>query len=202
MGPSRITARAGAIRGLRRHRHLPVRSAPARTVRSLQARARCGLRRRQKSDLPASARRDLLRHRPRSGCHRRISVRSPPDWRRICRRETSASAKSTALPWETAASTRSSAAPSCTLRPTRRTSIACWTSCGGCWRPEGVFFARLASNIGIEGIVGSAGRRSHLPDGSERFLVDEAHPAGAHSPAGRHSCSIRSRPPTFSSSGA
>ena len=45
------------------------------------------------------------------------------------------------------------------------------------WRvlaPEGVFFARLASNIGIEGIVGSAGRRSYLPDGSERFLVDEA----------------------------
>jgi tellurite methyltransferase len=45
------------------------------------------------------------------------------------------------------------------------------------WRvlaPEGVFFARLASNIGIEAIVGSAGRRSYLPDGSERFLVDEA----------------------------
>jgi SAM-dependent methyltransferase len=45
------------------------------------------------------------------------------------------------------------------------------------WRvlaPEGLFFARLASNIGIEGIVGSAGRRLHLPDGSERFLVDEA----------------------------
>jgi SAM-dependent methyltransferase len=45
------------------------------------------------------------------------------------------------------------------------------------WRvlaPEGLFFARLASNIGIEGIVGSAGRRLYLPDGSERFLVDEA----------------------------
>jgi tellurite methyltransferase len=45
------------------------------------------------------------------------------------------------------------------------------------WRvlaPGGLFFARLASNIGIEGLVGaSAGRRVRLPDGSERFVVDE-----------------------------
>jgi SAM-dependent methyltransferase len=45
------------------------------------------------------------------------------------------------------------------------------------WRvlaPGGFFFARLASNIGIERIVGAdAGRRVRLPDGSERFIVDE-----------------------------
>ena len=44
------------------------------------------------------------------------------------------------------------------------------------WRvlaPDGLFFARLASNIGIEDVVGAAGRRARLPDGSDRFLVDE-----------------------------
>jgi tellurite methyltransferase len=45
------------------------------------------------------------------------------------------------------------------------------------WRvlaPDGLFFARLASNIGLEATVGGAGRRVRLPDGSERFIVDEA----------------------------
>jgi SAM-dependent methyltransferase len=45
------------------------------------------------------------------------------------------------------------------------------------WRvlgPNGVFFARLASNIGLEAVVGQAGRMARLPDGSDRFLVDEA----------------------------
>ncbi|MFQ5702667.1 MAG: class I SAM-dependent methyltransferase [Gemmatimonadales bacterium] len=38
----------------------------------------------------------------------------------------------------------------------------------------GVFFARLASTIGIEGlVVPIGGRRWRIPDGSERFLVDE-----------------------------
>jgi tellurite methyltransferase len=44
------------------------------------------------------------------------------------------------------------------------------------WRvlaPAGMLFARLASNIGIETSVGAAGRRVRLPDGSERFIVDE-----------------------------
>ena len=44
------------------------------------------------------------------------------------------------------------------------------------WRvlkPGGIFFARLASTIGIDGIRLIEGRRYHLPDGSERFLVDE-----------------------------
>jgi len=49
---------------------------------------------------------------------------------------------------------------------------------GEMWRvlkPGGVFFARLASSIGIENeITLIDGRRYHLPDGSERFLVDEA----------------------------
>jgi SAM-dependent methyltransferase len=38
----------------------------------------------------------------------------------------------------------------------------------------GLFFARLASNIGIEDLVGAGGgRRVRLPDGSDRFVVDE-----------------------------
>lgn len=40
--------------------------------------------------------------------------------------------------------------------------------------PNGLFFARLASNIGLEREVGAAGRRVRLPDGSDRFIVDEA----------------------------
>ena len=47
----------------------------------------------------------------------------------------------------------------------------------GTWRvlkPGGLLFCRLASSIGIESqIVKVAGRRFHLPDGSERYLVDE-----------------------------
>lgn len=45
------------------------------------------------------------------------------------------------------------------------------------WRvlaPDGLFFARLASTIGLERLVGAAGRRVRLPDGTERFVVDEA----------------------------
>jgi tellurite methyltransferase len=48
----------------------------------------------------------------------------------------------------------------------------------GTWRvlkPGGLFFCRLASSIGIEGQVKRiADRRFVLPDGSERYLVDEA----------------------------
>ena len=42
-------------------------------------------------------------------------------------------------------------------------------------RPGGVFFARLASTIGIESDVTAVGNgRFRLPDGSDRFLVDAA----------------------------
>lgn len=45
------------------------------------------------------------------------------------------------------------------------------------WRvlkPGGIFFARLASSVGVEEqIERLEGRRYHLPDGSERFLVDD-----------------------------
>jgi tellurite methyltransferase len=48
----------------------------------------------------------------------------------------------------------------------------------GCWRlvrPEGMFFCRLASSIGMENRFRPlGGRRFGLLDGSERFLVDEA----------------------------
>src|SRR6185436_14585767 len=48
----------------------------------------------------------------------------------------------------------------------------------GSWRhlaPGGLFFCRLASTIGMESrFVPLGGRRFHLPDGSDRFLVDEA----------------------------
>ncbi len=41
-------------------------------------------------------------------------------------------------------------------------------------RPGGLFFARLASSIGMESQVRRlTGRRFALPDGSERYLVDE-----------------------------
>lgn len=46
------------------------------------------------------------------------------------------------------------------------------------WRvlaPGGLFFARLASTIGLELLRGTqAGQRVRLPDGSDRFVVDEA----------------------------
>jgi SAM-dependent methyltransferase len=46
------------------------------------------------------------------------------------------------------------------------------------WRvlkPGGLFFCRLASSIGMENQVQRVGgRRFRLPDGSERYLVDEA----------------------------
>jgi SAM-dependent methyltransferase len=42
-------------------------------------------------------------------------------------------------------------------------------------RPGGFFFARLGSTIGLEQRVRPlGGRRYHLPDGTDRFLVDEA----------------------------
>jgi tellurite methyltransferase len=41
-------------------------------------------------------------------------------------------------------------------------------------RPGGLFFARLASSMGIESRIQPLGDgRFHLPDGSDRFLVDE-----------------------------
>jgi tellurite methyltransferase len=45
------------------------------------------------------------------------------------------------------------------------------------WRvlaPGGLLFARLASTIGLEGFGSRAGQRVRLPDGSDRFVVDEA----------------------------
>ena len=51
------------------------------------------------------------------------------------------------------------------------------------WRvlkPGGIFFARLASSIGIEKQIQQIeSRRYHLPDGSDRFLVDEQMLLGA-----------------------
>ena len=48
----------------------------------------------------------------------------------------------------------------------------------GTWRvlkPGGLLFCRLASSIGMENqVTRIAGRRFILPDGSERYLVDEA----------------------------
>lgn len=48
---------------------------------------------------------------------------------------------------------------------------------GEMWRvlaPGGLFFARLASSIGIEPLLAAPTGRVRLPDGSERFVVDEA----------------------------
>jgi SAM-dependent methyltransferase len=52
-----------------------------------------------------------------------------------------------------------------------------WAMLEGSWRPlrpGGLFFCRLASTVGSENLVRRLdGRRFRLPDGSERFLVDE-----------------------------
>jgi SAM-dependent methyltransferase len=48
---------------------------------------------------------------------------------------------------------------------------------GELWRvlaPGGLLFTRLASSIGLVGARCLGGRRYRMPDGSERFLVDEA----------------------------
>jgi len=49
----------------------------------------------------------------------------------------------------------------------------------GSWKmlaPGGLFFCRLASSIGIaDRVEPIAGRRHHLPDGSDRYLVDETY---------------------------
>lgn len=45
-----------------------------------------------------------------------------------------------------------------------------------CWRvlrPGGLFFSRLASSTCLEGVRRVAGRVGMLPDGSERYLVDD-----------------------------
>ena len=46
------------------------------------------------------------------------------------------------------------------------------------WRvlaPGGLLFTRLASTIGLEAVLGSvSGTRARLPDGSDRFVVDQA----------------------------
>lgn len=48
-------------------------------------------------------------------------------------------------------------------------------SIGRVLKPGGLFFCRLASSIGMETrVVPRRGRRHLLPDGSERYLVDEA----------------------------
>ena len=58
----------------------------------------------------------------------------------------------------------------------------------GSWRvlkPGGLFFCRLASSIGMEERVRPLGQgRFHLPDGSERYLVDEARLVGLSSELG------------------
>jgi SAM-dependent methyltransferase len=44
------------------------------------------------------------------------------------------------------------------------------------WRvlaPDGLFFARLASSIGLEAKLPTTRGRVRLPDGSDRFIVDE-----------------------------
>ena len=58
-----------------------------------------------------------------------------------------------------------------------------WRMLRGSWRvlrPGGLFFARLASSAGIETAIEPLGdRRFRLPDGSTRYLVDEAYLADA-----------------------
>ena len=53
---------------------------------------------------------------------------------------------------------------------------------GDAWRvlaPGGMFFARLASSIGIESLIEAPAGRVRLPDGSMRFVVNERMLLGA-----------------------
>ena len=57
------------------------------------------------------------------------------------------------------------------------------------WRilaPGGLFFARLATSIGLERHLSSTTGRVRLPDGSERFVVDEPTTSGLDVEAGWH----------------
>lgn len=60
----------------------------------------------------------------------------------------------------------------------RERQIPDWAMLRGTWRVlkrGGLLFCRLASSIGMENqIQRIEGRRFQLPDGSERYLVDEA----------------------------
>src|SRR5258705_9376787 len=70
--------------------------------------------------------------------------------------------------------TWSLAAPYSTLRGMKLTGLAMVREMWRVLKPGGIFFARLASTVGIEEKVQLIqGRRYHLPDGSDRFLVDE-----------------------------
>lgn len=51
-------------------------------------------------------------------------------------------------------------------------------------RPGGMFFARLASSIGLEGAVPLGNGRFRLPDGSDRYLVDAERLEGLESELG------------------
>ena len=76
---------------------------------------------------------------------------------------------------------------------------------GGIWRvlkPGGLFFCRLASRIGMEDRVEPVGDgRFALPDGSERYLVDEARLLELTRRSAAR-CSIRSRRPSSRTSAA
>ena len=65
----------------------------------------------------------------------------------------------------------------------------------------GLFFARLASNIGLESQLGRSPGRVRLPDGSIRFVVTEALLYSHGRPGWAAASSIRSKRPTCSRCG-
>ena len=78
------------------------------------------------------------------------------------------------LPWKDGSRrTRSSAAPFCTSRATTRAFAEMLEEMWRVLAPGGLFFARLATSIGLERQLSSSTGRVRLPDGSERFVVDE-----------------------------
>ena len=201
----RPVAAAGrrAARDVRRHRHLSVRSAAARPLRSPAARARCRLRRRPQPGLlaraaasPASA--SIATRRRSTACPRAGGAGSRP----TCRSRTSAPARSIACRGTTPAWTPSSAAPCCTSPTTTRISIGCVEEM---WRVLAP--GRACSSRGSRPTSASK-TRSAPPDAAcvcptARSASSSTRRCCSTGPSGwAASCSIRSRRPTSSSSAA
>ena len=73
----------------------------------------------------------------------------------------------------TARRTRSSAVPCCTSRVTSGSSRRCSRRCGACWRRVACFSRDWRRASASKRHLSSPTGRVRLPDGSERFVVDE-----------------------------
>ena len=115
----------------------------------------------------------LLRYRSRRSRPSHRYARWPTGWRRLHPRLTSSPVSSMSLPWPDGS--MDAVIASAVLHFVRdephfaRIVQELWRVLA----PRGLLFARLASTIGLEAVLGPvAGTRVRLPDGSDRFVVD------------------------------